>query len=273
MTDYKTVYHGLFCVCRFFSRQKFLLLFFAALFFTTESYSQTAIDSVAIDTSKNISVTTKPIGDSAVNSSNKASKMGGGVSVTHSTDTIKKQEKVVMHNPKKFYWNSAKALNDSTISGDKRLRRHKPLYAALFSMALPGLGQAYNRKYWKIPVIYAGIGGFSYGIYALSKDFTGYRNAYRLQVDEDPNTYGSYKGVDDKATLQTYRDYYKRNRDLVCIFAGVWYALNIIDAAVDAHLFEWNMKDDIHLSWQPSVVTPQTNYSHAAVGARIGLSF
>ncbi len=271
MTDYKTVYHRLFCVCRFFPRQKFLLFFFTSLFITAECYSQNVIDSVAIDTSKSISVTTQPIGSAVIVGEKKFGVAQSNNVVVH--DSLHANIKPAMHNPKKFYWNSAKALSDSTISGDKKLRRHKPLYAALFSMALPGLGQAYNRKYWKIPIIYAGIGGFSYGIYALSKDFTGYRNAYRLQVDEDPNTYGSYKGVDDKATLQTYRDYYKRNLDLVCIFTGVWYALNIIDAAVDAHLFEWNMKDDIHLSWQPSVVTPQTNYSHAAVGARIGLSF
>lgn len=269
MTDYKTVFHRLFCVCRFFFRQKFLLFFLASLFFILESFSQTVIDPVATDTSKNISVTVRPGADREVDSSGKASKIGGDVA----KDATVKQQKIVMQNPKKFYWNSAKALHDSTITGDKRLRRHKPLYAALFSMALPGLGQAYNRKYWKIPIVYAGIGGFSYGIYALTTDFTGYRNAYRLQVDLDPNTYGSYKGVDDATTLKTYRDYYKRNLDLVCIFTGVWYALNIIDAAVDAHLFEWNMKDDIHLSWQPSLVTPQTNYSHAAVGARIGLSF
>lgn len=273
MTDRKTVFYKLFCVCRFFLRQKFFLFFFASVFVTIESFSQSAIDSVGIDTSKSISVTTQPSGDTSLNLAKKKSRFTEGSTSLQKNDATHSLVGPTMHPPKKFYWNSAKALNDSTISGDKKLRRHNPLYASLFSMALPGLGQAYNRKYWKIPIIYAGIGGFSYGIYALSKDFTGYRNAYRLQVDEDPNTYGSYKGVDDDATLKTYRDYYKRNRDLVCIFTGVWYALNIIDAAVDAHLFEWNMKDDIHLSWQPSVVSPLSNYSQVAVGARIGLSF
>ncbi len=273
MTNCKTVYDRLFHVCRFLQRQKFLLCFFFSVFFTASIYSQSVIDSVQVDTSKSVSVTTKPSGDSSLNMSRKKLRFTEGGSIVQAYDTTQTQAKPVIQAPKKFYWNSAKALSDSTISGDRKLRRHKPLYAALFSMALPGLGQAYNRKYWKIPIVYAGLGGFSYGIYALSKDFTGYRNAYRLQVDDDPNTYGSYKGVDNETTLKTYRDYYKRNMDLVCIFTGVWYALNIIDAAVDAHLFEWNMKDDIHLSWQPSVVSPQTNYSHAALGARIGLSF
>lgn len=271
MTDYKTVYHKLFCVCRFLSRQKFLLFFLASIFLAIESNSQIVVDSVTVDTSKSISLTTQPASRGGIVGEKKSSVEQSRNVVAN--DSLHVNTKPSIHAPQKFYWNSAKALSDSTISGDKKLRRHKPLYAALFSMVVPGLGQTYNRKYWKIPIIYAGIGGFTYGIYALSKDFTGYRNAYRLQVDEDPNTYGSYKGVDNDAALKTYRDYYKRNLDLVCIFTGVWYALNIIDAAVDAHLFEWNMKDDIHLSWQPSIVSPQKDYSHAAVGARIGLRF
>jgi len=186
---------------------------------------------------------------------------------------VKPEEKTVTRPARKFYWNSAKALSDSTLSGDKKLRRHKPLYAALFSMALPGLGQAYNRKYWKIPIVYAGLGGLGYGIYALSTAYNGYRRAYRLQVDEDSTTYGSYKGVDNVNTLKSYRDYNKNNLDIVTIVTVVWYALNIVDAAVDAHLFEWNMKDDIHLSWQPSVLSPQTNYSQTSLGVKFALNF
>ncbi len=168
-----------------------------------------------------------------------------------------------------FVWNDRKYRSDTT-SGIK-VKRHSPLYATLFSLAVPGLGQAYNRKYWKIPIVYAGLGGLGYALYYTTSNFYGYRNAYRLQVDEDPFTLGEFKGVTEANELKTYRDYYKRYVDLTAILTGVWYALNLVDAAVDAHLFEWNMKDDIHLSWQPTALPA---YNQAAVpGVRFSLSF
>ena len=172
----------------------------------------------------------------------------------------------------RFVWDDRKFKADSTNNGEK-INRHSPLYAALFSLAVPGLGQAYNKKYWKIPIVYAGFGGLGYAVYYTASNFTGYRNAYRLQVDEDPLTWGSYKGVSDEATLKSYRDYYKKNLDISAICTGVWLALVIIDATVDAHLFEWNMKDDIHLSWQPSLLSVSGNMGNTAGGVKINISF
>lgn len=211
--------------------------------------------------------------DSAAIIISKKAQMQGDSSIHAVSAGTKTAAKNGTHPARKFYWNSAKAMSDSTLSGDKKLRRHSPLYAALFSAVLPGLGQAYNRKYWKIPIVYAGLGGLGYGLYALSTSYNGYRAAYRLQVDEDPLTHGSYKGVDDVATLKAYRDSNKNNLDIVAIVTAVWYTLNIVDAAVDAHLFEWNMKDDIHLSWQPSVLSPQSNYSQTSLGVKLNLNF
>lgn len=162
---------------------------------------------------------------------------------------------------------------DSASLAAKKKKRHSPLKAALFSAALPGLGQGYNKKYWKIPIVYAGFGGLGYALYHTTTEFRNYRAAYRLQVDEDPLTYGQYKGVDDPATLQSYRDYYKRFVDISAICTAVWYALNIVDAAVDAHLFDWNMSDDINVSWRP-VFNNTTGYGQAGIGVgiRVGLN-
>ncbi|HRG90187.1 MAG TPA: DUF5683 domain-containing protein [Chitinophagales bacterium] len=174
---------------------------------------------------------------------------------------------------RKFYWDSSKypVTADSSLKA-KKLRRHSPLYAALFSTVLPGLGQAYNKKYWKIPIVYAGLGGLSYALYYTASNFRGYRNAYRAQVALVPDPFASYNGISDEGALKTYRDYFKRSLDATAICTGVFYILNIVDAAVDAHLFEWNMKDDIHLSWQPTV---QTGYYYAAAapGVRLNLNF
>lgn len=191
---------------------------------------------------------------------------------TNEVDSIKIQPPQKTKGKRKFYWNANRySLEDSSLNA-KKLRRHSPVYAALFSMALPGLGQAYNKKYWKIPIVYAGLGGLGYACYYTASNFVGYRNAYRKQVAETPDLSASYKGVNDVATLKEYRDYFKRNLDISAICTGVWYILNIVDATVDAHLFEWNMKDDIHLSWQPVVITGNYNAA-SAPGLRIGLSF
>ena len=160
-----------------------------------------------------------------------------------------------------------------SISSKTNMKHHSPLKAALFSTALPGLWQGYNRKYWKIPIVYAGLGGLGYALYYTGSNFIGYRNAYRLEVDGNPATLGNFKGIDDEANLKVYRDYYKRNLDITAICTGIWYALNIVDAAVDAHLFEWNMKDDINVSWQPSLVKPGGFSNIAELGVAFTVRF
>jgi hypothetical protein len=169
----------------------------------------------------------------------------------------------------------ATATKDSAIAAKKKAaasKRHSPLKASLFSAALPGLGQGYNKKYWKIPIVYAGFAGLGYAVYYTASNFQGYRNAYRLQVDEDPNTIGSYKGVQDAATLKSYRDYFKRNLDISAICMSVWYVLNIVDAAVDAHLFEWNMSDDLSMRVEP-ILFPSFSSNYAQAGVKFGFHF
>lgn len=182
------------------------------------------------------------------------------------TIAVDKKEKILI-NANNSQSSGAKA--DSVKTEKKKEKRHSPLKAALFSAAVPGLGQGYNKKYWKIPIVYAGFGGLGYALYYTTSEFYGYRNAYRLQVDGITSTYGSYKGIDDKATLKEYRDYFKRNVDISAICTAVWYTLNIVDAAVDAHLFEWNMKDDLSVSWRPVFMSPLPGGSSACLGVGI----
>ncbi|MDB5282403.1 MAG: hypothetical protein JWO06_1478, partial [Bacteroidota bacterium] len=98
-----------------------------------------------------------------------------------------------------------------TALAAKKLRRHSPLKAALFSAVLPGLGQAYNRRYWKIPIIYAGFGGLGYAIYFTSSNFKGFRDAYRYNLAyPNANYAASFGGASDIQSLKDYRDYYKK---------------------------------------------------------------
>lgn len=233
------------------------LLTFSLLLFSSDVFAQTSTDSLVVtDTVTKSRLSERP----------------GETDSTLVIQPVKPNKVQKKYRTNQFVWNDRKFKSDSSHVGLK-IKRHSPLYAALFSLAVPGLGQAYNRKYWKIPIVYAGFGGLGYAVYYTASNFIGYRNAYRLQMDEDPNTNGAYKGVYDAATLKSYRDYFKKNLDISAICTGVWYALVIIDATVDAHLFEWNMKDDIHLSWRPSLVTPSGNYSQAVAGVNIKLNF
>jgi len=129
--------------------------------------------------------------------------------------------------------------------------KHPPMRALLFSALLPGLGQAYNKKYWKIPIIYAGLGGIGYLIYYENSKYQGYRKAYIMQVDGNPYTQGIYAGTSNAPTLEIGKNYYRRNLDLACVGLFAWYALNLVDATVDAHLFKFDVSDNLSLHWQP----------------------
>lgn len=147
-------------------------------------------------------------------------------------------------------------LNDSLSialkdSSKVKVRHHSPKMALLLSAVLPGLGQAYNKKYWKIPIIYAGLGGLSYLIYFEDNKYQCYRNAYIYQVDGDPLTKGICNGRSDVTTLETLKNYYRRNRDLAISGMALWYALNLVDAVVDGHLYHFDVSDNISLNWRP----------------------
>lgn len=136
---------------------------------------------------------------------------------------------------------------------------HSAHKASIYSAILPGLGQAYNKKYWKIPIVYAGIGGLSY--LALSN-----RTEYRLAKDafsyvsngETFETDNKYVGKYNEADLIQIRDFYRRNTELSWIVLGLWYVLNIIDATVDAHFFDYDISNNLSLHLQPAMPQPQS---------------
>jgi hypothetical protein len=140
---------------------------------------------------------------------------------------------------------------------------HSPRKATIYSAVLPGLGQIYNRKYWKVPLVYGGFVTFGYFINFNNDLYIKYKQAYSDIIDNDPTT-NSFKDLkvnpiffeDDKISQLTERlriakDGSRRNRDLVVISTAVFYALNIIDASVDAHFFKFDISDDLTINWVP----------------------
>lgn len=161
---------------------------------------------------------------------------------------------------------------------------HSPHTATMYAAILPGLGQIYNRKYWKVPILYGGVGALCYAIRFNNKYYKKYRQAYRDFVVRDPNN-KSYASIAKKAgltieqaegqyaqwfqnALKRKKDYYRRYRDLSYFGMIGVYVVQIVDACVDAHFFKFDVSDDLTIQWQPSVM-PESQ----TVGASICLSF
>ena len=101
---------------------------------------------------------------------------------------------------------------------------------------LPGWGQWTNRAYWKIPVVWGGLGWMAYQTSSTSDLYLDYRNAYRWRTDNDPLTRDPYESTDSEASLLQKRDLLRRSRDAYVLLTLVAYGLQILDAHVDAHL-------------------------------------
>ncbi len=163
--------------------------------------------------------------------------------------------------------------SNSTKTGFWRFKgeRHSPGKAALFSAIIPGLGQAYNRRYWKIPIVYGGLATTVFFAVKNGKDWRRFSNAYRLRIDGDSTTIDEFE--DDNFSdsyLQSQKNFFKRNMDLTIILSAVVYALHIIDAAVDAHLFEYDISDDLTMRVDP-IFNLSANRERRFMGLRINL--
>lgn len=134
---------------------------------------------------------------------------------------------------------------------------HSPRKATIYSAILPGAGQAYNKKYWKIPIIYAGFTALTYFVVTNNQDYIIYKNAYKFRLDGDESTTDDFVGIYTDEDLVTLKNYYRRNRDLSVIGISLLYVLNIIDASVDAHLFYFNVSDELSLNVTPGYMPGQ----------------
>ncbi len=123
-----------------------------------------------------------------------------------------------------------------------------PKKAGLYSAILPGSGQLYNRQYWKIPVVYVGVGAAVYFIKFNSDKYQSYRSAYIATLEGNRH---EYSGIYDLAALQQLQDGYKRYLDMSVLFTVVGYTLQVIDAVVFSHLKNFDMSRDISLKVQP----------------------
>lgn len=149
---------------------------------------------------------------------------------------------------------------------------NRPNTAALYSAALPGLGQAYNNKYWKIPIIYGSGLVIGYFMSYNHKLYKQYRDGLIAIIDEDDRT--EPVPFIPRAEVKDYQrqvDYWRRNRDLLVVATALFYVLNIVDAHVDAHLELFTVDDDISLNLEPSF--DQTAMQTSLIGLSLKLRF
>ena len=133
-----------------------------------------------------------------------------------------------------------------------------PAKAAFYSAVLPGLGQAYNKKYWKIPLVYGAMGTSLYFYLDNNKKYHQYRDAYKRRLEGYTDDNFNYL---DNSRLIAGQKFYQRNRDLSALFVVAFYALNIIDANVDAALLQFNVDENLSVKpiIYPNDVTFKTN--------------
>ncbi len=154
------------------------------------------------------------------------------------------------------------------------IKKHSPKKAAWMSAALPGLGQIYNRKYWKLPIIYVGFGVIGYLGYNYYTKFNHYKSSYMVRKGLDPNKTDYYPEISNPDLLYSNFSYYRRNFELTCIFGSLFYVLNIIDASVDAHLYKFDISEDLSLRIEPDIIHYQyTSYNNTSTGIKISLHF
>lgn len=164
----------------------------------------------------------------------------------------------------------------------KAKKPHSPTKATIMSACLPGLGQIYNGKWWKVPIVYAGLGGLGYLVYSNYYEYSSYLHAYEFKTGDLPEgaTLNAHEtelaSKYSDSQLQTYKESYRRDFEFYTILTVAWYGLNILDACVDGHLYSYDISDDLSFSLDPylrSAEPPIKMPQYAQVGLSFTLNF
>lgn len=139
--------------------------------------------------------------------------------------------------------------------------------ATIMSSCLPGLGQIYNRKYWKAPIVYAALGGLAYWGITNQIKYKYYSDNLKALYDDDVNTVNETLYTGDQ--LVTQKRFYRKYRDYAIIAGALVYILNIIDANVDAHLKTFDVSDDLSLQINPYSNLDYNNKLQAGLSLRL----
>jgi len=205
-----------------------------------------------------------------------AQELNKNVATATATDTIVLNDSTAMF--------AGTVVKDSIANMGKLKFNPDPMRAMWLSALCPGLGQIYNRRFWKLPIVIGAFVGLTYGTSWNNRMLNDYSKAYRDITDNDPNTRSymdfyppTVKESDlDKtwltSTLKNRKDYYRRYRDICIIGIAAVYLINVIDAYVDASMMHFDVTPDLTMKVGPAVIGTD-NSPLPAVGLGCALSF
>lgn len=162
---------------------------------------------------------------------------------------------------------SVLVVQDTVFQPSYTIDALAPSKAAFYSAVIPGLGQVYNKHYWKVPIVY---GSMALSLYYYSFNQTEYhrfRDAYKNKLAGRPIT-GKLAGITDNERLLSGQKFHQRNRDLSLLITVGIYILNIVDANVSAHLKQFNVNENLTLT--PQLLQNDLNYKY---NMGMGLSY
>lgn len=190
------------------------------------------------------------------------------------TDTLHTDSVTVTHSPS--------IKKDSTVSlkTDTTKRMSPARKAALLSAVLPGAGQAYNKKYWKMPIVYGALAvpvyTFSYNVKWFNRTRQAYNALYNIQFHKDSSGYAAVDPLlkprvdaGDLAGIKNYRNQFRKDVDYSVLAFIVLWGLNVMDAAVDGHLRDFNVSDDLSIQLKPGL-SPMANTAGISLVLNIG---
>ncbi|HSQ47674.1 MAG TPA: DUF5683 domain-containing protein [Lutibacter sp.] len=163
-------------------------------------------------------------------------------------------------------------IQDTIKPSSDNFKPLSPARAAFYSAVLPGLGQAFNKKYWKIPIVYGALGSGVYFYQSNNDNFNRARTAYKLRINEKPDEFDGLNGniLLSKDALISAQKSYKKDRDLSLLVTAGLYILQIVEASVNAHLLQHNV--DSNLSISPQIIRDDFNHK-SIVGASVNFNF
>ncbi len=173
-----------------------------------------------------------------------------------------KQETVAIDSVKTTLAEDEIMVIDTLVVQKKAINPLAPSKAAFYSAVLPGLGQIYNKRYWKVPLVWGAIGGGIYGYRFYDQQYKDLRTAFKrrkagftddefydLRLEPGQVTTRTTPEIDDQR-LERLQNDRQNDRDLTLLVTILFYALNVVDANVDAHLKQFNIDDDLGLNFE-----------------------
>ena len=180
--------------------------------------------------------------------------------------------------------NTLQAQKDSTLVKNIQIKKEivlaqgvynplSPAKAAFYSAIFPGMGQIYNKKYWKAPIVWGALAIPTYFYLDNNSEYKRYRTAFRLRKNgfQDEFTLDDGSELLSLEGLERAQEQLRENRDLSLLSAVILYALQIVEASVNAHLLQFNIDDN--LSFKPTITPENMNFAETAVGFTLKYDF